>query len=270
MRREELRQTRSDLLDLAQERGYRPRDLDVIADAYHLAHVLTAGGYRPCGRPFVNHLVGTASVLVRYDFRAPTVAAGLMHAAYTHSHPHPEGPRAAVAALAMMLGGEGSPIERLVRAYTQRESAWASLPAVDPEPVSNRPVLEAEILAIAAANEIDMHMSGEIRYSGRTDALAPGIAREIASVCAVLGVSGLAHTLTLARAQRSSAVVPPELMANARDSYRIAWTEQSLLPMRRADHVAALQAGGDTSSERPIPAAVRPRLNPDASPVPSP
>src|SRR5215472_16752016 len=118
MRREELRQTRSDLLDLAIERGYRAKDLATIADAYHLAHVLMAGGYRPCGRPFVNHLVGAASVLVRYDFRAETVAACLLHAAYTHSRPHPDGPEAAVKALAEMLGGEGSAVEKTVRAYT--------------------------------------------------------------------------------------------------------------------------------------------------------
>jgi GT2 family glycosyltransferase len=245
MRPEELKQTRSDLLDLAQERGYRDRDLAVIADAYHLAHVLTTGGYRPCGRPFVNHLVGTASVLLRYDFSVETVAAGLMHAAYTHSHPHPEGPAAAVAAVATMLGGEGSPVERAVRAYARSESAFATPVVEDADSVSQLPVLEAQILAIAAANEIDMHLSGEIRYSGRTDALAPDLVRTITRVCEVLGVSGLADTL--AQARRSCAAPPAELMGNARDSYRIAWAEQSLVPMYRPDHVAALQAGGDAS-----------------------
>jgi GT2 family glycosyltransferase len=248
MRREELKQTRSDLLDLAQERGYRPRDLAIIADAYHLAHVLTAGGYRPCGRPFVNHLVGTASVLVRYDFSVEIVAAGLMHAAYTHSHPHPDGAKAAVSALALMLGGEGSPIERAVREYTRRESAWTALPAADMETdsVARLPVLEAQILAIAAANEIDMYLSGEIRYADRTDALAAGIVRQIAQVCEFLGVSGLADTLVQAR--QSGVAATPELIANARSSYRIAWEQQSLVAMHRPDHVAALQAGGTASS----------------------
>jgi GT2 family glycosyltransferase len=248
MRREELKQTRSDLLDLAQERGYRARDLAIIADAYHLAHVLTAGGYRPCGRPFVNHLVGTASVLVRYDFSVEIVAAALMHSAYTHSHPHPDGPEAAVAALALMLGGEGSPIERAVREYTRRESAWTVPPAADTDTdsVSQLPVLEAQILAIAAANEIDMYLSGEIRYSDRTDVLAAGIVRQIARVCEFLGVSGLADTHAQARQNCDAAT--PELITNSRGSYRIAWAQQSLVPMHRPDHVAALQAGGEASS----------------------
>jgi hypothetical protein len=176
------------------------------------------------------------------------VAAGLMHAAYTHSHPHPDGAKAAVSALALMLGGEGSPIERAVREYTRRESTWTALPAedMDTDAVSQLPVLEAQILAIAAANEIDMYLSGEIRYSDRTDALAAGIVRQIARVCEFLGVSGLADTLVQAR--QSGVAATPELIANARSSYRIAWAQQSLVPMHRPDHVAAVQAGGEASS----------------------
>jgi hypothetical protein len=162
-----------------------------------------------------------------------------MHAAYTHSHPHPDGPKAAVAALAAMLGGEGSPVERAVRGYTRRESGWASLPAEDIDSsVSNLPVLEAAVLAIAAANEIDMYLSGEMRYTSRTDILGSGVVRQIARVCEVLGVSGLADTL--ARTRQSYVAAPVELITNARDSYRVAWAEQKLVPMYRPDHVAAL------------------------------
>src|SRR5215472_581317 len=221
MRREELRQTRSDLLDLAIERGYRAKDLATISSAYHLAHVLMVGGYRPCGRPFVNHLVGTASVLVRYDFRAETVAAGLLHAAYTHGRPHPDGPDAAVAAIAEFLGGEGKPLERAVRAYTRRESSWAGLTSENADSVAELPLLDAEVLAIAAANEVDMEFSGEVRYSGRTDAIDPAVVQRVASVCSILGVSGLATTLSAAR--QSDARAPSELMTNPKISYRVAW-----------------------------------------------
>ena len=239
MRRDELKQTRSDLLDLAIERGYRAQDLATISSAYHLAHVLMAGGYRPCGRPFVNHLVGTASVLVRYDFRAETVAVGLLHAAYTHSRPHPDGPDATVKALAELLGGEGRPVERAVRAYTRRESDWARWVAVDAGPAARSRVADAEILAIAAANEVDMELSGEVRYSGRTDAITPEVAQRIAEVCEILGVSGLSKTLS---AVRSMPGAPPELMTNMAGSYRVAWTKQNLVPMRSGVQVEALGA----------------------------
>jgi hypothetical protein len=85
-----------------------------------------------------------------------------------------------------------------------------------------------------------MHLSGETCYSDQAGALASGVVRQIARVCQALGVSGLAHTL--AQVHDSRLAAPPELMMNARDSYRVAWTQQSLVPMRRPDHVAALQA----------------------------
>jgi len=95
----ELRQTRSELLDLAHDRGYTRNELATIANAYHLAHILMDGGYRPCGRPFINHVVGTASVLVRYGFRSEVVAVGLLHSAYTHCPHHPAGVREAAKAV---------------------------------------------------------------------------------------------------------------------------------------------------------------------------
>jgi hypothetical protein len=237
MRREELKQTRSDLLDFAIERGYGAKDLSLIASAYHLAHILVGGGYRPCGRPFVNHLVGTASALIRYDFRAETVVAGLLHTAYTHSRPHPEGPKAGLDAMAALLGGEGSPVERRVRAYTQRESVWADLPA-DADPVSTLSVFNAEIIAIAAANEVDMHLSGEVRYSGRTDTIKQYVVRQISQVCEVLGVSGLSDTLVQAR--RSEEAARPELMTSMRYSYRFARAKQDVVPMHTNAPAAAL------------------------------
>ena len=128
MRRDELRHTRSDLLDFAAERGYGHDDLALMANAYHIAHVLMDGGYRPCGRPFIDHLVGTGSVLVRYDFRADVVAAAILHAAYTHSPPHAAGPEAAVAAISAGLGGCGSVLDGRVRASpsASRRGTWRS------------------------------------------------------------------------------------------------------------------------------------------------
>jgi hypothetical protein len=81
--------------------------------------------------------------------------------------------------------------------------------------------------------------------------------RQIARVCEILGLSGLAETL--AHAQQNHLATQSALMTNARGSYRIAWVQQNLLPMHRPDHVAALQAGGEASSaersQLPRPAA---------------
>jgi GT2 family glycosyltransferase len=228
MRREELRQTRSDLLDFALERGYRLHELALVANAYHLAHVLMDGGYRPCGRPFINHLTGTASVLIRYGFRAETVAAGLLHSAYSHCPPHQEGPKAAADAVCSWLGGQGSMLEKRVRAYTRREALCSNLQS-EPSRLSGLSLLDAEIIAITAANEVDMHLGGEYRYSGRTDAPAPQVMEAIAHVCRALGVGGLAETLILA--QRQPAPVHSDFLTRMPFSYRIGQNKQHAVRM---------------------------------------
>lgn len=235
MRPDELKHTRSDLLDLAVARGYARDELALIANSYHVAHILMDGGYRPCGRPFINHLVGTASVLVRYGFRAETVAAGLLHSAYTHCPPHQGGIKAGVDAVCTAIGGKGSAVERRVRAYTLRESGDHGI-AVTSADFSTLSVLDAEIIAIAAANELDMHFSGEIRYSGRTDSIRPHVVEQIARVSRVLGVDGLYESLRLAQERQTT--VAREFVSRVQYSYRIGHDKRSAVPMATNAHGA--------------------------------
>ncbi|RTL56984.1 MAG: glycosyltransferase [Rhodocyclaceae bacterium] len=192
LRMAELSQTRAGLFDLAQARGYGPSELALLNEACALASRLLDGGFRPCGRPFVNHLIGTACVLVRYDLRIETVVAGLLHAAYTHGRI--TGSNDDRAEIARMLGGAGSPIERRVRAYT--EHRWDAL-----EGGQTLTVDQAELAIIEAANEIDMRYSGEYEYSGRPAELSANRAQALARVCTTIGVGGMAQTLDLALRQ---------------------------------------------------------------------
>lgn len=50
--------------------------------AYRLAMQLFAGNYRPNNKPFIAHLVGTASILAAVHQPAFVIAAGLLHSAY--------------------------------------------------------------------------------------------------------------------------------------------------------------------------------------------
>jgi len=84
-----------------------------------MAARLMNGGFRPCGRPFINHLVGTAAVLLRYDLRIEVVIAGLLHAAYSHGWAAGNDAAAQLASIGAQMGN-GSPVERRVRAYSQR------------------------------------------------------------------------------------------------------------------------------------------------------
>ena len=180
------------LLELARARGYPDRDIRRIMSAHWTALALSDGGYRPCGRPFLNHLIGTASVLVHYGFETRLVEAGLLHAAYSHA-PLVDPPQAAAGAVMRALGGPDNVVERTVRAYTLRSENWRVLTQLENwQDVAL--MAEIDIAIVAIANAVDMHLSGEIRTTGRTDEDREALSKA-AEICAVLGVPGLAATL---------------------------------------------------------------------------
>ena len=199
----ELARSRTALIDLAARRGYGQDDVERIAGAHALAERLFDGRQRMDGRAFIEHATGTASVLVRYDFAARIVVSGLLHAAYTHG-PREVRPEDAARAIAEALGGLGSDLERRVRAYTQREreaDLAANDPFADGDVLATLSINEAEVLAIEAANELELHLAGEFARTGRTDEIGPVTMRKIEHVCDVLGVPGLADSLIQARAR---------------------------------------------------------------------
>ena len=208
----ELVRTGNELLDLAAARGYSIEEIRLLCQLVQLAQSLMNGGYRPCGRPFLNHLVGTAGVLLRFDFRMDTVLAGLLHASYTHGR-LPSAPGAdAGPAIQKALGGMDSPIEGRVRAYTFRaQKSLRMHPGLT--------IAEAEIAAIAAANEIDMRFSGEYDYSGRAAELDAEQVATLAGIMRALGVTGLADTLCAALQHHHA--VRPELVTGIPASYRL-------------------------------------------------
>lgn len=206
MGRDSLPQTRAALIDLAMARGYSASEVALLGRACNVAAMLFDGGYRPCGRPFVNHALGTAGVLVRYGFCLEVVCEGLMHAAYTHRRlPGPT--------VQQMLANLHSMLEARVREYTERGGSSGNLTP----PMSG--TRDAEMAAIKAANEIDMRLSGEYDYSGRAPEIGAEQAARIAHFLELLGVPGMAATLRNSMAERRN--VPPELVTHLDVSYRI-------------------------------------------------
>ena len=221
MRSDELPQSRAGLLDLARASGWNEGDVAVLAKQHDVAAFLADGGYRACGRPFLAHLVGTAGVLLRYAFTPDIVYAGLLHAAYSHCPELPAGRRSSLETVRAALGGE-SRLERLVRAYTRLRDRPGDL--VERLRVADAvPLLDADLVAIATANEIDMAMSGEHRASSRgtrVDDAARAVARR---VCAALGCPGLSATLDAVAAADGA---PREHDAVAQASYRIVGSQR--------------------------------------------
>jgi hypothetical protein len=78
-----IAQSNIQLYGQLQSCGYGAADISAVARAYRLAQRLFAASFRGSGRPFLCHLVGTASILVRDAAPAHEITAGLLHAAYS-------------------------------------------------------------------------------------------------------------------------------------------------------------------------------------------
>jgi hypothetical protein len=242
MESHELRQTLSGLFELAQAAGYSQDEWDMLEAAHRIAIVLMNGTYRPCGRPFINHLLGTASVLVRYNFRARVVGAGLVHAAYSHGIEPGTEVKPGIERICALLGGGENRLEASARTYALRFERWQRLLASPGWPLELS-IEDAEIISIAAADEADMHLSGEFRFSGRRD-LETFDAGLASHVCRALGVPGLAETLRIEREKLSR--LPGKPGSRSPAAFRIMGDQ--LVPAVNTAAIAALHERARSSA----------------------
>src|SRR5262249_46303721 len=75
-------QTNLQLFNQLRSEGYSSADLDLVRNAYQLAMLLFSGCFQPSGKPFIAHVVGTASILASLRLPGAVVAAGLLHNVY--------------------------------------------------------------------------------------------------------------------------------------------------------------------------------------------
>ena len=77
-------QTNVQLFNQLRSEGYSKKERQFVLAAYEFAMRLFVGLFLPSGKPFIDHLVGTASILTSLRVPVEIVTAGLVHAAYRH------------------------------------------------------------------------------------------------------------------------------------------------------------------------------------------
>ena len=156
-------QTHLQLLNQLRDGGYGGDDLVVINRAYASGCELFTGAYRASGKPFLCHLVGTASVLASLQVPVTVVAAGLLHAAYHlgdfgagwlgRSDLKREQVRERV----------GDAVEVLIDRYTLHP--WESdTPAEMVERLGAGGEIDRDVAIVRLANEVDDHLDLGILY----------------------------------------------------------------------------------------------------------
>jgi (p)ppGpp synthase/HD superfamily hydrolase len=74
------------LFNQLRSEGYSKEDRERVREAYEFAMRLFTGMFLPSGKTFIDHLVGTASVLASLHVRVDLIIAALIHAAYLHGN----------------------------------------------------------------------------------------------------------------------------------------------------------------------------------------
>ncbi len=187
MLREDLAQSRYDLREQAVGRGYSDDDVRGLEMACDLATLLFDGLYRPDGRPFLSHVIGTASALVRYDVQTRIVQAGLLHAAFSH-RPGWMSETELSATLDQHFGGH-----RLILAQPNARAFLAH----DEADCGALNMVGAATVAMLAANEVDMRLSGEYRATGRAADLTPAMLDRVDEAMSYFGLEGLVRSARL-------------------------------------------------------------------------
>jgi hypothetical protein len=181
MQPSELAQSRYALREQALARGYPEGEVHSLETACDLATLLFDGLYRPDGRPFLSHTIGTASALVRYDLQAPLVQAGLLHAAFAYRPDWISDEE---------LSNRLHDVPDVVALVHAQPAARVFL-ASDGADLGTLNMIGARVVAILAANEVDMRLSGEFRSTGRPPEVTAAMLDRIGEILRPFGVEGL-------------------------------------------------------------------------------
>lgn len=206
-------QTNAQLFQQLAQLGHDAADLAQARDAYVLAMNVFAGLHRSCGKPFVAHAVGTASVVADAGGSADLVAAALLHSAYTLGEFGTLRRRIDARKRARVRAAAGAHAERLVDAYAS--FAWhdADIAALlEREPPQG---IERDVLLLRLANEVDEYANLAALYAWDRDRRidrAERVLPQCAALAERIGHSRLAERIRIERAStlaQRDAPAPP-------------------------------------------------------------
>jgi hypothetical protein len=218
-----IAQTHLQLFQQMRGKGYSEAELAMVAKAYLVATKLFANRFRPCGRPFVAHLVGASAILVWLQAPIHVVVAELLHAAYQEGDfPNSlEGmtPRKR-RELSAAIGAEA---EALVAAYTVGSRSLTGLMASHARFKEMSP-FERDILLMQLVNELDDYRDFAGNHAANADeriAVIRQCGQHQVEMAEWLGRPELARALRETYADSIAAIAPAPLVSRFANGYAI-------------------------------------------------
>jgi (p)ppGpp synthase/HD superfamily hydrolase len=235
---------------------YSQSDISVVCRAYELAIQLCSGLYRPSGKTFIAHLVGTASILGSLRLPINLVTAGLLHSTYTHGD-FGAGPGVVTAADRQEVKRiVGADCEEYIARYAElvwnlanMQTVYAKLDELDG--------IDRDVILIRLANELEDLLDRGSLYCATAEhrtrhrqtvgqlildiAKSTGVTRLTAELEALLDQSGLDEIpLELRQQSRPAFLVPP---SSSRRKPAVAFRQEVIARLRRAASALARRAG---------------------------
>lgn len=219
----QIAQTHLQLFRQMHGNGYSATELAMVADAYRTATKLFANRFRPCGRPFVAHLIGTGAILVWLKAPIHLVVAALSHAAYQEGD-FPNSLEGMTPRKRKVLSAAiGLEAEALVAAYTLGSRSLTGLRASHAR-FKEMSSMERDVLLMQLANELDDYRDLAANHAAnaaeRIEVIRQSGQLQV-ELAERLGRPELARALRETYADSIAASVAAPLVSNFADGYAI-------------------------------------------------
>lgn len=189
-------QTINGLLIQLHRLGASPDTLILMQKTYRLAQRMFAGQFRGGGKPFVCHLVGTASTMADYDRRPVLLVASMLHAAFEFGE-FPDGrfggeTPAHVAWLAKQIGAHAT---NLVATHNRTDFSPNAVAAMAEVAKQGRPGIDRDMLLMRLCNEVDDLSDGGSAFAAKRGAKMVPHGRNCAFLASNAGYPNLGDRL---------------------------------------------------------------------------
>lgn len=159
----DVAQTNLHLLNQLRSLGWHDDELAIAGRSYELATRIFSGQYRASGKPFVAHLVGTASIVATLQEPPQVVLAALLHAAYSHGDFGDGVSGISTTKQAILRETIGTDAECVVERYTRTPWGRATVAAFGRQGRS-LPTSDRQVAILRIANDAEDHLELGMLY----------------------------------------------------------------------------------------------------------
>jgi (p)ppGpp synthase/HD superfamily hydrolase len=216
-------QTNVQLFNQLRSEGYSKKDRECVRAAYEFGMRLFTGLFLPSGKTFIDHLVGTASILASLHVSVNVVAAGLIHAAYLHGDFGGIRQGISKTKRKQVKDAVGEEVEEYVARYDRTPLNWKTIAALRDILAELGPV-NRDVLLMRLANELEHELDLGGLYFARGEKEQKGHQRHIerygpvmADLAERLGFRSLSDEMTAVFANVVSAQIPLEPRIGGRE-----------------------------------------------------